>query len=189
MISPGGPSPRWGASGGIDVRVAPISDSTVPGPNNTVYLAGGVDEQGPVSLSDVWELHLSGALSSNLPNSSFGSWQHVPIGKLPAFVNQAGTVIGGQIVAAGGCNSSTASDESCAQQGSYVLNTATNSQISPKACPAPRYGGALTQNFNSFSSSFASQVFLLLGLLDSSKWSDGGGLVNGEVVCYTFPKC
>lgn len=128
-ISPGGPSPRWGAAGGIDTQVAPISDSAVPGPNNTVYLAGGTDGNGPISISDVWALHLSGTLSSNLPNSSFGSWQHMPIGSFPGFVNQAGTVVGGQVVAAGGCNTKSDSNSSCALQSSYVLNTATNTPI------------------------------------------------------------
>jgi hypothetical protein len=127
-ISPGGPSPRWGASGGIDTRVAPINDpSGIPGPNNTIYLAGGTDDNGPITVSDIWELHLSGTLSSNLPNSSEGSWKHSPIGNLPAVANQAGTVVGRQIIAAGGCNTTSTSGNSCALQNSYVLNTGTNS--------------------------------------------------------------
>lgn len=108
----------------------------------------------------------------------------MPIGSFPGFVNQAGTVVGGQVVAAGGCNTKSDSNSSCALQSSYVLNTATNTPISPGACPAPRYGGALTQNFNSFSSSFSSQVFLLSGLFDNNMWNDGGGLAKGEVVNY-----
>jgi hypothetical protein len=184
-ISPGGPSPRWGASGGIDTsRVGPVNDpSGIPGPNNTIYLAGGTDGDGPIFLSDVWELHLSGTLSSNLPNSSEGSWQHNPIGKLPGLINQAGTIVGGQIVVAGGCNTSSKSDDSCALQSSFVLNTVTNSQIAPGPCPAPRFGAALAQNLNRFSSSFSSQVFLLLGTFNNSLWDDSGGLQNGEVVC------
>ena len=182
-ISPGGPSPRWGASGGIDTQVAPVNDpSGIPGPNNTIYLAGGTDGNGPIAISDVWELHLSGTLSSNLPNSSEGSWQHSPIGKLPAIANQAGTVVGKQIVAAGGCNTSSVSNDSCALQSSYVLDIGVNSQISPGSCPAPRVGAALAQNFNGFSSSFSSQVFLLLGTFNDSLWDDGGGSHKGEVV-------
>lgn len=162
--------------------MAYVPDATIAGPNNTVYIAGGTASSGPISLSDIWKLHLSGTLSSNLPNSAFGSWEHVPIGKLPGFVDQAGTVVGGQVIAAGGCNTTSASNSSCAQQSSFVLNTATNSDISPGSCTAPRFGGALAQNFNSFSSSFSSQVFLLLGTFDGSKWNDGGGLSKGEVV-------
>jgi hypothetical protein len=183
-ISPGGPSPRWGASGGIDTQVSPINDpSGLPGPNNTVYLAGGTDGNGPVGISDVWELHLSGILSSNLPNSSMGSWQYNPIGQLPALDNQAGTIVGGQIVASGGCHTTLSSNDSCASQETYVLNAGTNMQISPGPCPAPRFGAALAQNFNGFSSGFSSQVFLLLGTFNSSMWDDGGGLQKGEVVC------
>jgi hypothetical protein len=183
-ISSGGPSPRWGASGGIDTQVAPVNDpSGSPGPNNTIYLAGGTDGSGPIAISDIWELHLSGTLSSNLPNSSAGSWQHSSIGKLPAVANQAGTVVGGKIVAAGGCNITSTSDSTCALQSSYVLDTGMNSQISPGPCPAPRIGAALAQNFDGFSSSFASQVFLLLGTFNDSLWDDGGGLQKGEVVC------
>jgi len=183
-ISPGGPSPRWGASGGIDTRVAPINDpSGIPGPNNTIYLAGGTDDNGPITVSDIWELHLSGTLSSNLPNSSEGSWKHSPIGNLPAVANQAGTVVGRQIIAAGGCNTTSTSGNSCALQNSYVLNTGTNSTIAPGPCPAPRLGAALVQNLNGFSSTFSSQVFLLLGTFNDSLWDDGGGLQKGEVVC------
>ena len=180
-ISPGGPSARWGASGGIDIQVAYLPDPTIAGPNNTVYMAGGTNSSGPISLSDIWKLHLSGTLSSNLPNSSFGSWEYVPIGRLPGFIDQASTVVGSQIIVAGGCNS-TSSNSSCAQQSSFVFNTATNSEISPGSCTTPRFGGTLVQNFNSFSSSFSSQVFLLLGTFDGSKWSDGGALSKGEVV-------
>ena len=187
-ISPGGPSARWGASGGIDTQVAYLPDPTIAGPNNTVYMAGGTDSSGPISLSDIWKLHLSGTLSSNLPNSSFGSWERASIGGLPGFVDQAGTVVGGQIIVTGGCNTTTSLNSSCAQQSSFVLNTATNSEISPGSCTTPRFGGALAQNFNSFASSFSSQVFLLLGTFDGSKWNDDGALSKGEVVSQLLRK-
>lgn len=183
-MSPGGPSPRWGVSGGLDIQVAAISDPTIPGPNNTFYLAGGTTESGSISISDVWELHLAGTLSSNLPNAVTGSWQHVPIGDLPKLAKQAGTVVGSQIIAASGCNTTTASNDSCAQQSSYVLQTDSTNEVSPGNCPAPRFGGAMARNYNAFSATFSTQVFLLAGIFNSSLWSDGGGLQKGEVVSF-----
>lgn len=154
------------------------------GPNNTFYLAGGTDESGPVSLSDTWELHLSGVLSPNLPNNVSGSWERRSMGTLPALSEQAGTTVGNQIVAVGGCNTASTSSDSCALQSSYVLDTVTGNAISPGSCAAPRFGGALARNYNSFSSSFSSQVFLLVGIFDDSLWNDGGGLQKGEVVSF-----
>lgn len=127
---------------------------------------------------------MSGVLSSNLPNNVNGSWEHHTFDNLPALCKQASTVVGGQIVAVGGCNIAATSNDSCAQQNSYVLDTATNNGISPGSCAAPRFGGALARNYNSFSSSFSSQVFLLVGLFDDSLWNDGGGLQKGEVVSF-----
>lgn len=64
-VSPGGPGPRWGASGGIDVRVPNTQDPRLPEPNNTFYLSGGDDGTGLHPLSDVWKLQVTGTLSSN----------------------------------------------------------------------------------------------------------------------------
>lgn len=184
-ISPGGPSPRWGVSGGIDIRVPPFQDPVVPGPNNTFYLAGGTDGVTAFPLSEIWRLHLSGTLSSNLPNSSSGSWDRLSIGSFPARVGEGSTVVGQQVVAAGGCGTIQPSD-ACAGQDSFVLNIARSSGISPGACPIPRLGPALTPNLNPFSSSFASQVFMVLGIFDKSRWSDDGSLEKGEIVCASF---
>src|ERR1700736_1774459 len=68
-ISPGGPSARWGASGGTDPRVNFLSSS---GFNISFYLAGGNDGTTAYPLSDVWRLNVSGTLSSNVPNGLFG---------------------------------------------------------------------------------------------------------------------
>src|SRR4051812_29635235 len=68
-VLPGGPPARWGASGGIDIRVPPIRDPVVPGPNNTFYIAGGYDGTTASPLSDIWRLNVSGTLSSNMPES------------------------------------------------------------------------------------------------------------------------
>ncbi|KAF8165358.1 hypothetical protein B0H34DRAFT_688877 [Crassisporium funariophilum] len=182
--SSGGPPARWGASGGIDIRVPFIQDPVVPGPNNTFYLAGGFDGTNIYSFSDVWRLNISGTLSSNLPDDVKGSWDHLKIGNLPDRVDQAGTIIGQQIIITGGCNSTaslTSTETSCAQQDSYVVDVQRRLTISPGACPAPRVGPVLVPNQNGFSSSFSSQVFLLLGTFNSSVWQDDNGLAQGEV--------
>ncbi|KAL1701428.1 hypothetical protein EV121DRAFT_263075 [Schizophyllum commune] len=174
-VSEGGPSGRWGASGGIDSRTA--SDSL----NNTFYVAGGYDGSQISRLSDVWELHISGVLSPNLPNEVAGSWSQVSVDDLPRKIGQAGTVIGQTIVAAGGCNSTSTDGDSCAVGDSYVISTSDGQVISPGACPAGRRGASLVPNMNSYSNSFSSQVFYILGTFDSSRWDDGGGLDKGEV--------
>ncbi|KAL1747216.1 hypothetical protein HDZ31DRAFT_26024, partial [Schizophyllum fasciatum] len=171
----GGPSGRWGASGGIDVR----TDSSSL--NNTFYVAGGYDGSQISRLSDVWEFHISGVLSPNLPDQVLGSWSRVSVEDLPRKVGQAGTVIGQQIVSAGGCNSTSTDGNSCALGDSYVISTSDGQVISPGACPAGRRGAVLVPNMNSYSSSFSSQVFYLLGTFDASRWDDGGGLDKGEV--------
>jgi hypothetical protein len=185
-ISPGQPAPRWGASGGIDIYTAPIQDPLVPGPNNTFYLAGGQSNGSALPLSDAWQLNISGTLSSNLPNSVQGSWTLRPISLLPPTFEQAGTVIGEQVIVYGGCLTSPNSNASCAGQSSYVIDMNTNTAISPGPCPAPRVGASLAPNFNTFSSSFASQVFLLLGTFDTDLWQDNGGLKMGEVAVLDF---
>ena len=147
-----------------------------------MYLAGGTDGDGPLSISDFWQLSLSGTLSSNLPNSTFGTWERISTGKSVNLTGQAGTVINQQVIAAGGCNT-TSADDSCALQGTYVLNANTQGTATTAAsCPAPRLGAALGQNLNGFSTNFASQVFLLSGMFDESLWNDGGGSQLGEVV-------
>lgn len=183
-MSPGGPSARWGASGGIDIRTPPNQDPVVPGPNNTFYIAGGSDGTSVNSLSDVWRLNISGTLSSNLPNSVNGSWNHLSIGNLPSRLEQASAVISSNIIATGGCDSAslTAENSTCAKQDSFVIEVQHQVAILPGFCPAPRVGATLVPNLNGFSTAFASQIFLLLGNLNSSLWEDSNGLAQGEVV-------
>lgn len=180
------PSARWGAAGGIDTRTSPIQDPVIIGPNNTFYQAGGFD--GKNILSDIWRLNVSGTLSANNPSSVSASWEKLSIqGTLPAKVNLGGTVVfqGSQqhIIAAGGCTSTSLSNSSCADPSAYVVNVDTRNQLSLQSCPAPRFGPALAPNANTLSTSFGSQVFLLLGTFDKSLWDDQGGLDKGEVVC------
>lgn len=182
---PGGPSPRWGASGGIDTRVAPVPDSVVPGPNNTFYLAGGYDGTTVSPLSDVWRLKIAGTLSSNLPDSVVGSWDRISIGNLPGRVDQAGTVLSQQIISSGGCTSTEslyAMNASCATQDSYIVDVQRQLAMSPGFCPTPRIGSVMIPNLNAFSSAFGSQAFLLLGITNTTLWNDSNGLTQGEVV-------
>lgn len=190
QLSPGGPSPRWGASGGIDIRAIPNQDPIIPGPNNTFYLAGGFNGNTIDPLSDVWRLNISGTLSSNLPNSVQGSWEHLSISNLPGKLDQAGTVVLNQIVASGGCNSTTpptTTNTTCARQDSFVINTDSASAVSPGPCPAPRISPVLVPNLNTFDTSFASQTFMALGGFNLSLWQDSNGHSQGEVVG-AFPR-
>lgn len=183
QISGGGPPARWGAVGGIDIRTAPIQDPIIAGPNNTLYLVGGADDSEVFSLSDVWRLNISGALSSNLVNDTSGSWDRVSSGNLPSRTGAGGTVLHQQVIAVGGCGSSSG-NESCIKQDSYILNLADDTELSPAGCPVPRSNPVVVTNTNTFSTSFSSQIFLLLGTFDDSLWSDGGNLAKGEVVGY-----
>ncbi|KAJ3509679.1 hypothetical protein NMY22_g16213 [Coprinellus aureogranulatus] len=178
-----GPSARWGASGGIDIRTSPIQDPVLPGPNNTLYISGGFDGKTIYPLSDVWRLIISGILSANLPNDVQATWEKVPVdGTLPGSIRQGGTIMGQQIVSAGGCKSvENHENSSCAVQDSYVVDVQRRSSIAPGPCAAPRLDPVLAPNFNTYSTNFASQVFLALGTYNSTLWSDGNGLSRGEV--------
>ncbi len=107
-----------------------------------------------------------------------------PISRTPMvlLVSQEGTVAHNQIISAGGCNSTLNPSPSCAQQISYVETVGSSSVIAPQPCPPPRYRPALVPNMNSFSSSFANQVFVVSGLYNTSLWNDGGTINEGEIV-------
>lgn len=184
-ISAGGPSARYSASGGTDLTAAAIPDGNVPGPNNTFYLAGGYDGENIQPLSDVWEFEVAGVQSPNIPDGVLGSWTKISFpSDLPSRVRQAGTVMpSARLVAAGGCGTADFSDDSCAQQDAHVLNIDATNDISPSGCPAPRVGPVLVPNYNTFSNSFSSQAFMLLGMFNNSLWDDNNGLNMGEVVC------
>lgn len=157
------------------------------GLNNSFYLAGGQDNNSISPLSDVWRLNISGTLSPNNPRQVFGSWDHMSVSTLPSVQGLAGAVISQQIISSGGCKATTPanSNNSCAVGDSFIINTLSRNSISPASCPAPRYDGVMAANMNGASSSFSSQAFLLLGTFNSGMWDDGGGLSNGEIVCYS----
>lgn len=154
------------------------------GLNNSFYLVGGQNQNSVSPLSDVWQLNVSGTLSPNNPHQVFGSWQSISVSTLPSMQGLASTVISQQIISSGGCDGSTPADGSngCAVGNSFIINTLSQSSISPASCPAPRYEGVMVANMNGASSSFSSQAFLLLGTFDSNKWDDAGGLSRGEIV-------
>ncbi|KAJ7638799.1 hypothetical protein FB45DRAFT_1133214, partial [Roridomyces roridus] len=178
-ISPGGPSPRWGSSGGIDPRVAPMADPVLPGPNNTIWLWGG--ENGQTTFSDLWRLNMSGTLSSNLPDHAVGSWEPIPLNTIPGLVAQGGGVLFSDVIFSGGCNGTTNAVDSCASQNTYIVDGAGRSGVAAVNCPAPRLSPTLVPNPSSFSPNFAFQMLLLLGTFNSSLWDDGNGLKSGEV--------
>lgn len=132
-------------------------------------------------LSDVWRLHLSGTLSSNLPNNVNGNWDKISIGSFPPAVGEGSTVVGQQLVSVHGCTT-TPPHVSCAQQKSFVLDIERSTGISPGGCPPPRLGPAVASNLNPFSSSFSSQVFSVVGIFNNSLWNDTGGSSKGEIV-------
>jgi len=144
-------------------------------------MAGGTDGAKVFPLSDVWRLHLSGTLSSNLPNNVNGNWDKISIGSFPSVLGAGSTVVGQQLVSVHGCTT-TPPQVSCAQQKSFVLNIERGSGISPGGCPPPRLGPAVTPNLNPFSSSFSSQVFSVVGIFNNSVWNDTGGSSKGEIV-------
>ncbi|KIK65282.1 hypothetical protein GYMLUDRAFT_193672 [Collybiopsis luxurians FD-317 M1] len=183
-ISPSnvGPSPRWGAAGGKDPRISAVADLVIPGPNNTFYYTGGFDGSSLEPLSDVWRLNISGVLSSNNLHNVNGSWQEISIHNVDSSSTQglSSTMVMDSVAIYGGCNITSTTNESCATQNAYVLNTDNQNSISPNPCPAPRLGAAMTQNLNSVSAT-TTQAMLLLGTFNSSLWSDANGLEKGEV--------
>ncbi|KAJ7781250.1 hypothetical protein B0H16DRAFT_1497630 [Mycena metata] len=186
-ISPGGPGPRFGSSGGIDTRVSAVPDPVLPGPNNTFWLFGG--SNGQSSFSDLWRLNVSGTLSSNLPDDSVASWEQITLDKLPGKVGQGGGVLSQQVVTSGGCNGTTISGDSCAVQDTYITTPNGQSATSVAAlhCPAPRLSPVVIPNGNGISTSFSSQMLLLLGAFNTTLWNDGGGLKEGEVAVLDVP--
>ncbi|KAJ3769522.1 hypothetical protein FB446DRAFT_747720 [Lentinula raphanica] len=177
-----GPSARWGAAGGRDLRSSPITDPVIPGPNNSFYYTGGFDGSSLAPLSDVWRLNISGVLSSNNPDSVSASWQKLSINNFDSLSTQnlSSTMVMDSVAVYGGCATTSTANSSCATQNAYSLDTDDLTSISPSTCPAPRFGAVMTPNLNSVSAT-STQAMLFLGTFDSSLWSDDNGLENGEV--------
>lgn len=127
--------------------MAPVQDVSLPVPNSTFYVAGGFDGHEAQPLSDVWRLHISGTLSSNLPDSVVASWEKVDdISAMPSNTNVSSTIILNKIVVNGGCATNEDADDDCMVQDTYIIDTETHNVISPDACLPPRRGPALTSN-------------------------------------------
>jgi len=176
-----------GAVGGIDTNIPfNLSASAPQGPTNSFYLMGGISSSGsqlsPVPLSEIWQLDISGTLSSNLVDSLVGTWSKNTAGNNTALSGEGGTIVKQQLVAFSGCIGTPNPNVSCAQPNSYVTDAGTGLSVLPAVCAVPRIGAAVVANKNTFSSSFSSQVFVLLGLFNTSLWDDGGSLQKGEVV-------
>lgn len=186
-LSPGGPSARWGAVGGRDPRTPSITSPTLTTPNNSFYLAGGFDGQNTLPLSDMWQLNVTGTISSNNLNNVQASWEKLSIStqNVPSETGPAGAVVSqgsSLVVSVGGCSSSSSPSTSCADQDTFIIDTGSDNVNHPAGCPAPRLGGTMALNMNTASSAFGAQIFLLLGTIDTSLWQDDGGLERGEVV-------
>ncbi|KAH9918207.1 uncharacterized protein BXZ73DRAFT_92267 [Epithele typhae] len=185
-VAGNGPSSRWGGVGGIDPRV--VDDAL----NNTLYMAGGASGSTIFDISEVWQLDVSGTLSSNIPKGVEASWKKVSVGTtVPGRVSMGGTVIGQQIVAVGGCTSASSVDAitsaSCAVQDSQIIDATTGQVKNPHPCISARVDPVVVPNMNTASSSFSQQAFVLLGTFNSGRWDDGGGLTKGEVVSQIPP--
>ncbi|KAI1789559.1 hypothetical protein LXA43DRAFT_892782 [Ganoderma leucocontextum] len=178
-----GPSARWGAVGGIDVRTSDPGVSL----NNSFYMAGGYDGKTISALSEVWRLDISGILSSNNRDQVNASWARVKVNSdIAGRVSMGGTVIGEAIVAVGGCTSATSTqsvlDSSCAVQDIQIIDASTGGVKAISPCLAARIDPAVVPNMAGASSSFNQQAFVLLGTFNSTLWDDGHGLERGEVV-------
>ena len=174
-----------GAVGGIDTNI-PFNLSAPQGPTNSFYLMGGISgsasQLSPVPLSEIWQLDISGTLSSNLVDSLVGTWSKITAGNKTAVSGEGGTIVKQKLVAFSGCIGTPNADVSCVQPDSFVTDAGTELSVQTTHCAVPRIGAAVVANKNTFSSSFSTQVFVLLGLFNSSLWDDGGNLQKGAVV-------
>ncbi|KAL0579541.1 hypothetical protein V5O48_002470 [Marasmius crinis-equi] len=160
--APGGPAADSGIAGGIDSR-----SSTPQAINNTFYVLKSGNDMG------LWRFNVSGTLASNIPDGVLASWDRKSVSNLPSFANSAGTVVGSKVVSVGGCTNPA--NNSCA----FVVDD-NGSLTNIPSCASPRSGARVIPNFSTASTGFSSQVFLLLGTLESG-WQDDNGLNQGEV--------
>ncbi|EJU06525.1 hypothetical protein DACRYDRAFT_61285 [Dacryopinax primogenitus] len=180
-----GPGARYGASGGIDPLVSNAQQLTT-----SMIMVGGSD--GTNFYNDVWELLITGTLSSNNVNMTIGTWNKLspnnPNLAAAPLQGQANTVLPGSLVTiVGGCNTtaSTLNNATCAIPTADALsfssgnpaNTPSWAQMSA-TCPGGRYGATLAPNLNTATSTFQQQAFMMFGWLDPLQWN---GTSQGEV--------
>lgn len=141
-----------------------------------------------LSLNDVWEFTIAGALAPNVPDGVLGSWRQISFSSsnLPSVVGLGSAVLPGAVITTyGGCTTPSGNDD-CAQQVSSILNANNSFVVTSSICPAPRLGPSVVANRNLASSAFDTQAFVFLGTFNTSLWDDGGNLKKGEVVCAQF---
>ncbi|KIJ56497.1 hypothetical protein M422DRAFT_22661 [Sphaerobolus stellatus SS14] len=182
------PSPRWGTAGGIDPAVEPTSGNNV---STVFHIAGGTDGKAIFPSTELYRLVVTGSLAQDT-SSITGDWQVISTSNaLSGKLDGGGTLISqtqasdARIVISGGCGSNSnpgsTPDVSCVDPSTDVFTVDPSTAFSPPQCPVPRLGPVLVPNYNSASSAFNSQSFMLLGLFDTSSWNDSDGLARGEV--------
>ncbi|EGG08833.1 uncharacterized protein MELLADRAFT_77272 [Melampsora larici-populina 98AG31] len=187
-VNPNKPSPLYGAIGGIDPTYVPTAPST----SSALIYMGGSNSTSSASLSPSG-LIIDGQLGSNTNT-------------ITLTVNDLGGGVGGDpgsnnlVKGRWGMSSTIMSDEfvdspnpTCALTNGGILNfgsnfspvtlntTSTSSWQSFNYCPAPRIGGTMVPNRNTFDSSYSQQVIMIGGRPDLENWNDQGGSNLGEV--------
>jgi hypothetical protein len=161
-----------------------IRNPNPPDFKNTVHLFGGSNATHALSLSDAWRLTVDGAISGNIQTVA-AQWENIQWSEsLPLKSGAASAVLpSNTVVIYGGCTD-LPDDASCAGQDAYIMHTSSGITTPAPPCPAARVGGLLVPNYNTFSSSYQSQVFLFLGA-----HGQGWDVEDGEVVSTkTFEK-
>ncbi|CAH7668784.1 hypothetical protein PPACK8108_LOCUS3336 [Phakopsora pachyrhizi] len=202
--------PVYGAIGGPDPTYVPTSPLT----SNSFFFIGGSNSSHSNSRLDICALSIDGQLASNTNTINVNISNLQPgVSNDPSSYNMVkgrwgltGTILPGpKVVLFSGCNTDPSQefisrpDPSCSLPTGGVLrfdsgftpsslSTSTKSAKSSwqpiKYCPAPRIGGQMVPNRNSFDSSFAGQVIMFGGRIDNHNWNDHGGSGLGEVDVY-----
>ncbi|KAG0149707.1 hypothetical protein CROQUDRAFT_653263 [Cronartium quercuum f. sp. fusiforme G11] len=202
QIKPSAPPNVYGAMGGIDPVYIPSSPSTA----SALMIAGGSNSSANIPLTPVG-IVIDGQLGSNTDTITLNVTNLASgVGGDPATHNlisgrwgtSSAIMPGSKLVLFSGCNTSPADEFSntpsatCALPNGGILSFASTSPATLTSattstwqafnyCPAPRVGGTMVPNRNTFDSSFAQQVILLGGRADSVNWNDQGGSSLGEV--------
>lgn len=202
-VNPNKPSPIYGAIGGIDPTYIPTAPST----SSALIYMGGSNSTSSASLSPSG-LIIDGQLGSNTNTITLNvNDLSGGVGGDPGSNNlvkgrwgTSSTIMpGSKLVVFSGCNTKP-SDEfvdspnpTCALTNGGILNfgsnfspvtlnkTTSSSWQSFNYCPAPRIGGTMVPNRNTFDSSYSQQVIMIGGRPDLENWNDQGGSSLGEV--------
>ncbi|KAH9814719.1 hypothetical protein DFH28DRAFT_928824 [Melampsora americana] len=202
-VNPRKPSPLYGAMGGIDPTYVPTAPST----SSALIYMGGSNSTSSAPLTPSG-LIIDGQLGSNTNTITLNvSDLTGGVGGDPNSNNlvkgrwgTSSTIMpGSKLVVFSGCNTNP-SDEfeespnpTCSLTSGGILNfgsnfspvtlnsSTTSSWQSFNYCPAPRIGGTMVPNRNTFDSSYSQQVIMIGGRPDLENWNDQGGSGLGEV--------